>query len=90
MFQINPFPLPILPNTAALLVRRRFVRMWVNFALTGNPTPVVDDLITTRWDRYTVANQEFMDIGTHLVASRRPYNGRMEPWHEFQNRFNPW
>lgn len=66
------------------------VRMWTNFATTGNPTPSVDALITARWDRYTVANQEFMEIGENLVPSRRPFNGRMEPWHAFQNRFNPW
>lgn len=82
--------MPILPGNIALTVRRRMVRMWVNFAQTGNPTPTIDSLITARWERYTTANQEFMDIGETLVPSRRPQNGRLEPWHNFQNRFNPW
>lgn len=82
--------MPILPGNVALTVRRRMVRMWVNFAQTGNPTPTIDSLVTHRWDRYTVANQEFMDIGETLTPSNRPYGGRLEPWHNFQNRFNPW
>lgn len=61
-----------------------------NFAIQGNPTPVIDSLITARWDRYTVANQEFMDINENLIPSRRPHGGRLEQWHTFQNRFAPW
>lgn len=90
MFSVTSWPMPILPGNIALTVRRRMVRMWANFATSGNPTPVVDSLITARWDRYTVANQEFMDISDVLIPSRRPYNGRLEPWHNFQNRFAPW
>lgn len=82
--------MPILPGNVALEVRRRVVRLWVNFAQTGNPTPALDALVTTNWPRYTVANQEFMDIGENLVSSRRPYGGRLETWINFQNRFNPW
>ncbi|CRK86762.1 CLUMA_CG000594, isoform A [Clunio marinus] len=90
LFQVASFPVPILPGNIALTVRRRMVRMWVNFALTGNPTPVTDSLITARWERYTNANQEFMDIGENLIPSRVPHGGRLEPWHNFQNQFAPW
>lgn len=61
-----------------------------NFARTGNPTPALDTLVTHNWPRYTVANQEFMDIGETMRPSNRPYNGRLEPWINFQNRFAPW
>jgi hypothetical protein len=55
-----------------------------------NPTPNVDSLITARWERYTIANQEFMDIGETLTPNRRVFGGRLDAWHDFQNRFNPW
>ena len=82
--------MPILPGNVALTVRRRVVRMWVNFANTGNPTPTIDSLVTARWNPYTEANQDFMDIGENLVPDRSPYNGRLNSWNSFQNRFAPW
>lgn len=90
LFDVSSWPMPILPGNIALTVRRRMVRMWVSFATTGNPTPAVDNLINARWERYTEANQEFMDISDTLIPSRRPYDGRLEPWIAFQNRFAPW
>lgn len=82
--------MPILPSDIARTVRLRMVRMWANFARVGDPTPSLDSLITHRWNRYTVNNQEFMDINENLRPSNRPYYGRLEPWINFQNRFNPW
>lgn len=69
--------LPILPTNHALVVRRRFNRMWTDFAKYGTPTPVTDPLITTTWPRVT-NNLEFMDIGHDLVVGNNPFGSRME------------
>lgn len=90
LFNVSSFPMPILPGNVAIEVRRRLVRMWANFARTSNPTPAIDGVVTAIWPRYTVANQEFMDIRATLVPGTRPYNGRLDMWSNFQQRFNPW
>ncbi|KAG5683592.1 hypothetical protein PVAND_012865 [Polypedilum vanderplanki] len=89
MFDVTQFPLPILPNNQALTVRRRMVRMWTNFATFGDPTPVTDSLITSRWNRYTLAGQEVLHIDEVNTMRSRPFNGRLQTWHDFQDRFNP-
>jgi len=89
MFDVTRFPLPMLPTNAAALTRRRMVRMWTNFATFGDPTPVTDSLIPVRWSRYTLANEEYMDITNGLAVKSAPYDGRLHPWHAFQDRFNP-
>lgn len=67
-----------------------FNQFSLKYKIHRNPTPSTDTLITSIWPRYTRANEEFMDIGDNMVSSRVPYGGRLHPWHDFQNRFNPW
>lgn len=81
--------MPILPNNQAITIRRRMVRMWSNFATFGDPTPVTDSLITTRWARYTLEGQNYLDIEDESVNRNNPQNGRLTQWHIFQDRFNP-
>ncbi|XP_011705980.1 PREDICTED: esterase FE4-like [Wasmannia auropunctata] len=38
-------------------------RMWTNFAKTGNPTPVLDQYVTTTWLPATVDFFNYLDIG---------------------------
>lgn len=79
----------MLPTNQATIVRRRMVRMWTNFAVFGDPTPITDSLITTRWNRYTLAGEEILDIEDELTLSNGPHGGRLRKWHAFQDRFNP-
>ncbi|XP_070495495.1 para-nitrobenzyl esterase-like [Chironomus tepperi] len=89
LFDVTNFPMPILPNNQAITIRRRMVRMWSNFATFGDPTPVTDSLITTRWARYTLDGQNYLDIEAESVNRNNPQNGRLTQWHTFQDRFNP-
>lgn len=70
----------------AFVVRRRFVRLWTDFAKTGNPTPATDALITTTWPRVQ-NNMEYMDIGTNLVSGTQLYGGRMALWNDLMGRY---
>ena len=69
--------LPTFPSNQANVVRRRFIRMWTDFAKRGTPTPTTDSLITMTWPRVT-QNMEFMDIGENLVAGAYPNRERMD------------
>lgn len=79
----------MVPTNAAILTRNRMVRMWTNFAVFGDPTPVTDSLIPTRWNRYTLANEEILEIEDNLHLRNAAFSGRLQKWHEFQDRFNP-
>lgn len=78
--------IPILPSNHANVVRRRYVRMWTNFAKTSNPTPDTDFLITSIWPRVT-GNQEYMDIGDELVPGTNPFGDRMRLWNDLKARY---
>ncbi|TGZ48392.1 Carboxylic ester hydrolase [Temnothorax longispinosus] len=41
-------------------------RMWTNFAKTGNPTPVLDQYVTTNWLPATADIFNYLDIGDTL------------------------
>lgn len=70
----------------AFVVRRRFVKLWVDFAKYGNPTPVTDALITTNWPRVQ-DNMEYLDIGYNLVAGTHLYGSRMALWNDLMARY---
>lgn len=78
----------MVPSNQAIIVRRRMVRMWTNFAVFGDPTPITDSLITARWNRYTLAGEEIYNIEDESSIGL-PQHGRLRKWHGFQDRFNP-
>lgn len=80
-------PLPILPSNHANVVRNRMISMWTQFAKTGEPTPVTNNLITSTWPRATLRDMEYMDIGEHLVVGTHPMGERMRLWQDLRNRF---
>lgn len=85
-FNIVPFPIPVAPSDPALVVQQRYVRLWTNFFKYGNPTAVLDDLVTVNWPRYGF-NSEFMDIGLNLRIDNFPLRQRMDVWFNFDQRF---
>ncbi|XP_048515845.1 esterase FE4-like isoform X3 [Athalia rosae] len=62
------------------LMRRRFVRMWTDFAKTGNPTPIVDDLITVEWKPVNGSAKNYLDIGAELVAGKNLDEDMLTAW----------
>ncbi|KAL4715845.1 hypothetical protein ACJJTC_014577 [Scirpophaga incertulas] len=49
------------------IVRKRLVEMWTNFARCGDPTPIVNDLITTKWEPIAETGIVFMYIDDKLT-----------------------
>ncbi|XP_048515847.1 esterase FE4-like [Athalia rosae] len=68
------------PDSIEELVRRRFVRMWTDFAKTGNPTPIVDDLITVEWKPVNGSAKNYLDIGAELVAGKNLDEDKWQAW----------
>ncbi|XP_071451905.1 juvenile hormone esterase-like [Hetaerina americana] len=62
---------------------KRLVRMWANFARTGNPTPASnrnDDLIPTNWTPHTLNNLSYLEIGENLIMKRALRQERAAVW----------
>ncbi|KAJ3657575.1 hypothetical protein Zmor_009364 [Zophobas morio] len=63
---------------------RRFVKLWTNFAKTGNPIPSNnDELLTTYWYPASEKYLYFLDIGEELIADVDPPDmNRLRFWEE--------
>lgn len=63
----------------AVMIRTRVVKLWTNFAKTGNPTPDDDDpTLQITWD--PVENNDklnYLCIGSELTKGRNPFYERM-------------
>ncbi|XP_022823733.1 venom carboxylesterase-6-like [Spodoptera litura] len=66
----------------SITTRTRVIKMWTNFAKTGNPTPDPDDpLLWITWD--PVESKEklnYLSIGQELTKGRNPFQERMKFW----------
>jgi len=80
-------PIPVWPNSHALTIRRRYIRLFTNFAKYGNPTPTRDDLITELWPQYDAEDESYMDIGHDLEAKKHHNQEKLKTWHDYQMRF---
>lgn len=75
------FKTPITPkyldrNGIELKTVRRMVRLWTNFAKTGNPNPVEEVL----WKPVSKKEVNFLDVGEELVSGVDPDEKRMKFW----------
>lgn len=87
LFRLNVAVTPVLPNDPALVVQRRYVRLWTNFFKYGNPTPTtLDPLVPTQWPRMN-ATEQFMEIGRELKVDAHPNRYRMDIWHALDQLF---
>lgn len=85
LFSVTSIPPPLFPTNESIMTRRRMVRMWGNFAKTGNPTSSTDLVIgTTNWQP-VFGTQEFLDIDTELTVGRWPFQDRMNFWNNLRN-----
>lgn len=88
MWSMTRLPPPLLPTNPAITTRRRMVRMWSNFAKSGNPTPTTDAAVNQIWSPVQ-GSQEFMDIDTNLIPGTYPNPERMEMWDRLRSTYAP-
>ncbi|XP_068084601.1 esterase B1 isoform X2 [Anabrus simplex] len=80
LFRANMTDVSISPESPEMKTLRRMVKMWTNFAKTGNPTPELDSDITIKWPPYTLANPEYLEISRNLSTGIDLLKERMEFW----------
>ncbi|KAJ8675737.1 hypothetical protein QAD02_011523 [Eretmocerus hayati] len=69
------------------LMMERMLRMWYNFAATGNPTPVLDDqIITTTWMPSDEKNLYYLEIGDELIIRSDKDSKSRELYHEISRQ----
>ncbi|KAG4067975.1 hypothetical protein HA402_010661 [Bradysia odoriphaga] len=83
MFQITSIPAPLLPNNPAVRTRQLMVRLWTNFARTGNPTPPNDPIANVPWHPVE-GDQQYYEIGANVFSSSNPHGERMAFWNNMQ------
>ncbi|XP_017767946.1 PREDICTED: venom carboxylesterase-6-like [Nicrophorus vespilloides] len=73
------------------LVRARLLKLWTNFARTGNPTPYEDVLLENKiWPEAAIKDSQdvyCMDIGEHLKVVKNPENSQYQMWKGLYKRY---
>ncbi|XP_050563389.1 esterase FE4 isoform X2 [Spodoptera frugiperda] len=65
----------------------RVTKLWTNFAKYGNPTP--DDSLGVKWLPYTLAAQDYMDIGDKLIPGNSPDQEELDFWESIFQQYLP-
>lgn len=88
LHRMNRFRNPVPVSDHAFVVRRRLFTIILNFARTGNPTPIPQGILQNiQWPRVS-DNLEFLDIGEDLTVGTHPFKERLDLWRDFDRRFN--
>uniref|UniRef100_A0A182LWB5 Carboxylic ester hydrolase n=1 Tax=Anopheles culicifacies TaxID=139723 RepID=A0A182LWB5_9DIPT len=80
---------PVSPDSHANTVSNRVVRMWTNFARTGNPTPATEPLLqNVLWPSVGTTGTGYLLIGHDLLPSpQTPNPTRMNLWYNLQQAY---
>ncbi|XP_062535946.1 esterase E4-like isoform X1 [Armigeres subalbatus] len=79
---------PILPTNPAVTVRNRMIRLWTNFAITGNPTPNSDTVLqNVNWAPFTTQNKAFLEINGSLLPGTNPNSDRLDTWYRLEEQY---
>ncbi|PNF42928.1 Esterase FE4 [Cryptotermes secundus] len=60
----------------------KMVKMWTNFAKTGDPTPDCDSLLGVKWDPTTKAEHVYLSIDKEVQMRRDLFKERMQFWED--------
>ncbi|CAG5025184.1 unnamed protein product [Parnassius apollo] len=64
------------------------VAMWTNFAKYGDPTPKIDDVITTKWEPVGDNEMAYLVVNDKLTMKNKPYPRRTKLYEELYRKFN--
>ncbi|XP_063618830.1 juvenile hormone esterase-like [Cydia splendana] len=87
LFPPKLYPVEIALNSTELRMIETVTTLWTNFAKYGNPTP--DESLGAHWAPYTLQNQDYLDIGEHLVPGTEPEKEDVEFWEEIYKKYLP-
>ncbi|XP_038219848.1 esterase E4-like isoform X2 [Zerene cesonia] len=70
-----------------LEMRERMLRLWTNFAKSGNPTPEENHYITVSWLPVTKDNLYYLKLGNELSLGTNPDKEKMEFWEDIYAKY---
>lgn len=73
------------PDTDYIKTVSRMVRLWTNFAKTGNPTPKFDPLLGVIWSPVTKDGLRYLNIDKELTMQNDLAKDRVAFWEELQS-----
>ncbi|XP_045508609.1 juvenile hormone esterase-like isoform X2 [Colias croceus] len=77
----------IQPTAQDIEMRERMLRLWTNFAKTGNPTPEQNHYIPVTWLPVTKDNLHYLKISNELSMGTNPDKEKMEFWDEMYAKY---
>ncbi|XP_033223062.1 esterase FE4-like isoform X2 [Belonocnema kinseyi] len=67
-------------GTKDYLAMERMSKMWCNFAKTGDPTPKIDEVISTKWSPLLPNKKNYLEINNELLSSEDPSKESWNLW----------
>ncbi|XP_045770164.1 esterase E4-like isoform X2 [Maniola jurtina] len=75
------------PTPQDVKTRERMLRLWTNFAKTGNPTPDENHYLTVTWLPATKDKVYYMNINNELTMDTNPDKEKMEFWDNLYSKY---
>lgn len=76
------------PTPQDVKMRERMLRLWTNFAKSGNPTPDDEnDYLTVTWRPVTKDNLYYLNLGPELSLDTNPDKEKMDFWDGLYNKY---
>ncbi|CAF4887377.1 unnamed protein product [Pieris macdunnoughi] len=75
------------PTPQDLTMRERMVRLWTNFAKSGNPTFEDNFYLAVTWTPVTKDNICYLNISNELSVGTNPDKDRMELWDDIYAKY---
>ncbi|XP_026734229.1 juvenile hormone esterase-like isoform X2 [Trichoplusia ni] len=76
----------VTPSNQDIKTRERMLRLWTNFAKSGNPTPDENHYLTVTWLPVTKDNLYYLNIGNELSLATNPDKEKMEFWDDLYSK----
>ncbi|PNF42127.1 Esterase FE4 [Cryptotermes secundus] len=70
------------PEHPAVVTQSRMVKLWTNFAKSGNPTPEEDPLLNVTWPSYTTEDPTYLNIDRELSLRNNLNKERLQFWED--------
>lgn len=68
------------PDDEGMKLSSKLLKMWINFAKTGNPTPIADKSLGVTWSPITKTELNYLNIDKELIMHRDLMKENMNFW----------
>lgn len=78
LFNARVMPIKVDVKSDTFKIIERVVKLWTNFAKSGNPTP--DNSLGVEWKQYSLKDQDYLNIGNAFVPGTAPDAEEIQFW----------